>query len=63
MAQALMKFETIDSDQVADIMDGREPREPKGWNDSGSGSSGSSARPAEAEPRADKPLGGPAGEH
>ncbi len=64
MAQALMKFETIDAEQVADIMEGREPREPKGWNDSGSGSSGSNAKPQPAaEPRADKPLGGPAGEH
>ncbi|MFW9606382.1 MAG: ATP-dependent zinc metalloprotease FtsH, partial [Pseudomonas sp.] len=29
MTQALMKFETIDAEQVDDIMQGREPREPK----------------------------------
>jgi cell division protease FtsH len=33
MAKALMKYETIDSAQVKDIMDGIEPREPKDWND------------------------------
>ncbi|MBF0265697.1 MAG: ATP-dependent zinc metalloprotease FtsH [Gammaproteobacteria bacterium] len=33
MAEALLKFETIDRDQIDDIMAGREPREPKGWAD------------------------------
>jgi cell division protease FtsH len=33
MAKALMKYETIDSDQIKDIMDGIEPREPKDWSD------------------------------
>lgn len=64
MAQALMKFETIDAEQVADIMEGREPREPKGWNDSGNGASGSGAAPREErDGRDEKPIGGPAGEH
>ncbi|MFT6122148.1 MAG: cell division protease FtsH [Oleiphilaceae bacterium] len=42
MAEALMKYETIDAHQIDDIMDGKAPRQPKGWgdNDSGSGSSG-----------------------
>ena len=31
MADALIKFETIDSDQIGDIMEGREVREPKDW--------------------------------
>ena len=30
MAQALLKWETIDADQIDDIMAGREPRPPKG---------------------------------
>ncbi|WP_449280211.1 ATP-dependent zinc metalloprotease FtsH [Litoribrevibacter euphylliae] len=42
MADALMKYETIDSKQIADIMEGKEPREPEGWNDDGSSGSGSS---------------------
>ncbi len=31
MADALMKWETIDRDQLRDIMEGREPREPKDY--------------------------------
>lgn len=31
MADALMKYETIDSDQIDDIMAGRVPREPRDW--------------------------------
>lgn len=69
MAMALMKYETIDSDQIDDIMSGREPREPKDW--SGGGSAGKSARQAEpqqeqgksAQERPEAPIGGPAGEH
>lgn len=38
MAKLLMKYETIDSDQIDAIMDGREPGEPKGWNDDKSSS-------------------------
>ena len=29
MAQTLLEWETIDADQVSDIMDGRQPRPPK----------------------------------
>jgi cell division protease FtsH len=32
MAQALIKYETIDSDQIDDIMKGKEPRPPKDWS-------------------------------
>ena len=35
MANALMKNETIDSKQIDDIMEGKEPRPPEGWSDSG----------------------------
>jgi cell division protease FtsH len=31
MAKALLEWETIDGDQIADIMSGREPRPPKDW--------------------------------
>lgn len=31
MAAALIKYETLDADQIQDVMDGREPREPKEW--------------------------------
>ena len=36
MAKLLMKYETIDSNQIDAIMEGREPGEPKGWSDNSS---------------------------
>jgi cell division protease FtsH len=33
MAEALIKFETIDADQIRDIMEGRVPRPPRDWDD------------------------------
>ena len=33
MAGALIQYETIDAEQIKDIMDGREPRPPKDWSD------------------------------
>jgi cell division protease FtsH len=50
MAEALMKYETIDSDQLKDIMEGRDPRPPEGWNDgdsSGGGTRVSDDKPEE----------------
>lgn len=35
MTDALMKYETIDGEQVKDIMEGRPVKEPEGWNDNG----------------------------
>ncbi len=35
MAEALLKYETIEFDQIKDVMEGRTPREPNGWNDPG----------------------------
>jgi cell division protease FtsH len=32
MAKALLEWETIDAEQIEDIMKGREPRPPKDWN-------------------------------
>ncbi len=41
MADALMKYETIDANQIDDIMSGKEPRTPEGWDDNqDSGGSG-----------------------
>jgi len=34
MAEALVKYETIDSNQIDDIMQGKTPRPPAGWDDS-----------------------------
>jgi cell division protease FtsH len=66
MALALMKYETIDSEQIDDIMSGREPREPKDWHDGGSaGKPTEKVERSEEKPeaeRSDAPIGGPAGE-
>ncbi|MGH8362848.1 MAG: ATP-dependent zinc metalloprotease FtsH [Gammaproteobacteria bacterium] len=37
MAEALMKYETIDAAQIDDIMAGKPPRPPEGWDDSDRG--------------------------
>jgi cell division protease FtsH len=39
MADALMKYETIDSGQIDQIMDGKEPDPPADWSDGGDDSS------------------------
>ena len=36
MTDALMKYETIDMAQIDQIMEGKIPDPPKGWDDSGS---------------------------
>jgi len=33
MAEALMKYETIDQSQITDIMAGKQPRPPEDWDD------------------------------
>ncbi len=65
MADALMKYETIDSDQIDAIMAGREPSPPKGWGDSNptSGGNGSKTRDVTAGSASAAGIGGPAGEH
>ncbi|WP_123713841.1 ATP-dependent zinc metalloprotease FtsH [Sinobacterium caligoides] len=47
MSQALMTYETIDADQIDDIMAGREVGKPKGWDDIDSNKPSSGAGGAE----------------
>jgi len=65
MAKALIKYETIDSDQIDDIMAGRSPRQPRDWveEEEHPGSGGASARPDVGDSPGEGPIGGPAGEH
>lgn len=42
MAEALLKYETIDASQLADLMAGKVPKEPEGWSSSGDKPSSSS---------------------
>ena len=61
MADALIKYETIDSDQIDDIMAGKPPRPPADWEapEPTSGDDGSSS----ADEKPDGKIGGPAGQH
>jgi cell division protease FtsH len=68
MAEALMRYETIDSAQIKDIMEGRDPRPPEGWDDSGatpgSGAPASeegAGKGAKSPPKGE--IGGPASQH
>jgi cell division protease FtsH len=55
MAAALLQYETIDREQIAAIMDGREPGPPKDWQ------GGNRPRPdGGGTPRGEAPIGGPA---
>ena len=67
MADALIKYETIDSDQIDDIMAGRSPRAPKGWDEDTEGGSGSAEATLGTKPEGSTTgeghIGGPAGEH
>ncbi len=55
MAEALIEFETLDPNQLDDIMAGARPRAPS--------TSRSSSPPKKDEPSGETPIGGPAEEH
>ncbi|MBN8481295.1 MAG: ATP-dependent zinc metalloprotease FtsH [Xanthomonadales bacterium] len=56
MADALLTYETIDREQVAEIMAGRAPTPPKDWTEGGSPRN----RGGGAGTRGESPIGGPA---
>ncbi len=62
MAEALLKYETIDAKQIEEIMEGKIPGPPEDWSDSDDSSNDDDSKPT-ARKAADKPIGGPAGEH
>jgi cell division protease FtsH len=63
MADALMKFETIDEEQIRDIMAGRDPRPPADWEERDAPTSG--ARPPRERRDGESPTGSgrPAPQH
>ncbi len=66
MSAALMKYETIDSGQIKDIMAGRPPRDPEGWEEDDStpdSGDGSGETMAEDAGKSGDTIGGPAGQH
>ncbi len=62
MKDALMEYETIDSEQVDDLMQRRKVRPPKDWHNPDDSSSTGTVASDGKKPGAD-PIGGPAGEH
>ncbi|MGV6825664.1 MAG: ATP-dependent zinc metalloprotease FtsH [bacterium] len=63
MADALMKYETIDDAQIKQIMDGKPPGPPAGWDDDSSEPTSGGGTSTGDEPESDKPIGDPAGQH
>jgi len=67
MADALIKYETIDADQLKDIMDSKTPRPPKDWDEDDKGNPEISAKKESDESKSDSDKGssikGPAGQH
>ncbi|KEI73179.1 ATP-dependent zinc metalloprotease FtsH [Endozoicomonas elysicola] len=71
MAEVLIQYETIDSDQIDDIMAGREVRPPKDPGDQDNNDGGVKAAADEPDVKteetdkkdSDSSIGGPAGEH
>jgi len=59
MADALMKYETIDGKQIDQIMQGQEPEPPEGWNDSAT----DEAKQDSDKEQGRSPIGGPAEQH
>lgn len=70
MAQALIKYETINADQIDEIMSGKPPSPPEDWSDDSDSEtktdSGSDVKPdSDEKSKKDSkgPIGGPAGQH
>jgi len=56
MADALIKYETLDENQIGDIMNDKEPRPPEDWDNSDDSSD-------DEEKKRDTKLGGHATQH
>lgn len=67
MADALIKYETIDASQIDDIMAGKTPRPPEDWSDSDSDTppdSHSEVEPTDKDEKSpSSKIGGPASSH
>jgi len=63
MADALMKFETIDAHQIDDIMSGKPPRPPQDWHDATPPDAGQTPASDEGKQGGAGTIGDPAGQH
>ena len=63
MADALMKYETIDRPQIIDIMEGRVPNPPEGWEDKNQKKAPTTKSRKTKKKTSPPIIGGPASEH
>ena len=63
MAEALIKYETINVEQIKEIMSGKEPSPPDDWDDSEPGESEEVQDVEVSKGNGSSPLGGPANQH
>jgi cell division protease FtsH len=71
MKDALLEYETIDAEQINDIMEGSRPRPPADWSDQDQNNSGTGTLSRDGDKKAEGPqdtikdtkIGGPASEH
>jgi len=63
MAEALIKYETIDADQIDQIMEGKAPSPPADWDDEGPASPTGDKKESSREESKDGSIGGPASLH
>ncbi|MBT8440141.1 MAG: ATP-dependent zinc metalloprotease FtsH [Gammaproteobacteria bacterium] len=63
MAEALIKFETIDTEQINSIMKGEEPGKPKDWDDDSKPTGGADTSDKSSDDKSEGEIGGPASQH
>ncbi len=63
MADALIRYETIDESQIKVIMEGRKPGPPSDWDEDGSAKAEAGPPAADKGQDAESPIGGPASQH
>ena len=63
MAEALIKYETINVEQIKEIMSGKEPSPPDDWDDSEPGDEEEVQDMEVSKGNGSSPLGGPASQH
>src|SRR5690606_41174852 len=63
MAEALMKYETIDREQIDDIMNGRPPRPPRDWTDTRGGPRSDASDAPSTDGAPEPGFGRPASDH
>ena len=63
MADALIKYETIDTTQIDALMEGKEPPPPEDWTDTGTSPKDSGGGASAKESKTDGSIRGPASQH